>query len=88
MRIRELRIKRQESYESNPHQLLGAVTLESATGVQQYNLSNASIAEIFRVIKADVISTARQSANATSRALDDAAQEPLLIDAAEVGDAS
>ncbi len=84
MNVTELRIKRQESYESDAGQLKGIVTLTGSAGQQSLVLSPGSIARIFEVIKEDAVTQAKMQAKAADRALQDAADEPLLLAASEV----
>lgn len=84
MKVTELRIKRQESYESDAGQLKGIVTLTGSAGQQSLVLSPGSIARIFEVIKEDAVTQAKMQAKAADRALQDAADEPLLLAASEV----
>lgn len=84
MKVTELRIKRQESYESDAGQLKGIVTLTGSAGQQSLVLSPGSIARIFEVIRGDAVTQARMQAKAADRALQDAADEPLLLAASEV----
>lgn len=84
MKVTELRIKRQESYESDAGQLKGVVTLTGSAGQQSLVLSPGSIARIFEVIKEDAVTQAKMQAKAADRALQDAADGPLLLAASEV----
>lgn len=84
MKVTELRIKRQESYESDAGQLKGVVTLTGPVGQQSLVLSPGSIARIFEVIKEDAVTQAKMQAKAADRALQDAADGPLLLAASEV----
>ena len=84
MKITELRIKRQESYESDAGQLKGIVTLTGANGQQTLVLSSGSISRIFEIIKEDVISQAKLQAKFTERAVQEAIDEPLLLASSEV----
>ena len=84
MKVTELRIKRQESYESDAGQLKGIVTLTGSAGQQSLVLSPGSVARIFEVIRGDAVAQAKMQAKAADRALQDAADEPLLIGASEV----
>ena len=84
MKVTRLEIKRQESYEPDPGQLKGIVTLTGTAGQQSIVLSPGSIARIFEVIKEDAVTKAKMQAKAADRALQDAADEPLLISASEV----
>ena len=84
MKVTRLEIKRQESYETDAGQLKGIVTLTGAAGQQSLVLSPGSISRIFEVIKEDAVAQAKMQAKAADRALQDAADEPLLLAASEV----
>lgn len=84
MKVTELRIKRQESYEPDAGQLKGIVTLTGASGQQTLVLSAGSVSRIFEIIKEDAISQAKLQAKLTERAVQEAADDPLLLDSAEV----
>lgn len=84
MKVTRLEIKRQESYETDAGQLKGIVTLTGSAGQQSLVLSPGSIARIFEVIREDALAQARMQAKAADRALQDAADEPLLLAASEV----
>ena len=84
MKVTRLEIKRQESYESDAGQLKGIVTLTGTAGQQSLVLSAGSISRIFEVIKEDAVAQAKAQANSADRALQEAADEPLLLDASEV----
>ena len=84
MKVTRLEIKRQESYESDTGQLKGIVTLTGTAGQQSLVLSAGSISRIFEVIKEEAVAQAKMQAKAADRALQDAADEPLLLAASEV----
>ena len=84
MKVTRLEIKRQESYESDAGQLKGIVTLTGTAGQQSLVLSPGSISRIFEIIKEDAVAQAKVQAKAADRALQDAADEPLLLTASEV----
>ena len=84
MKVTRLEIKRQESYEPDAGQLKGIVTLTGTAGQQSLVLSAGSISRIFEVIKEDALAQARVQARSADRALQEAADEPLLISASEV----
>lgn len=88
MNVTRLEIKRQESYETDAGQLKGIVTLTGAAGMQSLVLSPGSISRIFEVIKEDAVAQAKMQAKAADRALQDAADEPLLLAASEVKELS
>lgn len=84
MQVTRLEIKRQESYEPDPGQFKGIVTLTGTAGKQSLALSAGSISRIFEVIKEDALAQAKVQARSADRALQEAADEPLLISASEV----
>ena len=84
MKVTRLEIKRQESYESDAGQLKGIVTLTGTAGQQSLVLSAGSISRIFEVIKEDALACATAQAKSADRALQEAADEPLLLGASEV----
>ena len=84
MKVTRLEIKRQESYESDAGQLKGIVTLTGTAGKQSLVLSPCSISRIFEIIKEDAVAQAKVQAKAADRALQNAADEPLLLTASEV----
>lgn len=88
MKVTRLEIKRQESYESDAGQLKGIVTLTGTAGQQSLVLSAGSISRIFEVIKKDAVAQAKVQAESADRALQEAADEPLLIGASEVKELS
>lgn len=81
MRVTELKVARRESYQERAGELIGTVTLIGDSGKQEVVLSNASLAQIFKVIAKDVQDTALQNATQTSKAMADAANAPMLVDA-------
>ena len=84
MKVTRLEIKRQESYETDAGQLKGIVTLTGAAGQQSLVLSPGSLSRIFEVIREDAVAQAKMQAKAADRALQDAADEPMLLAASEV----
>lgn len=84
MKVTQLEIKRQESYQPDPGQLKGIVTLTGDAGQQSLVLSAGSISRIFEVIREDAVAQARAQAKSADRALQEAVDEPLLLDASEV----
>ena len=84
MQVTRREIKRQESYEPDAGQLKGIVTLTGTAGQQSLVLSAGSISRIFEVIKEDAVAQAKVQARSADRALQEAADEPLLISASEV----
>ena len=84
MKVTRLEIKRQESYETDAGQLKGIVTLTGTAGQQSLVLTAGSISRIFEVIKEDAVAQAKAQAKSADRALQEAADEPLLLGASEV----
>lgn len=84
MKVTRLEIKCQESYQPDPGQLKGIVTLTGDAGQQSLVLSAGSISRIFEVIREDAVAQAKAQAKSADRALQEAADEPLLLDASEV----
>lgn len=84
MKVTRLEIKRQESYETDAGQLKGIVTLTGPQGQQTVVLSNQGLARIFGVIAQEVQDSARKSAAEVKRGMEDAMNEPLLVQAATV----
>lgn len=84
MKVTKLDIRRQEAYEPDAGQLKGIVTLTGAAGQQSLVLSPGSVSRIFEVIREDAVAQAKMQAKAADRALQDAADEPLLLAASEV----
>lgn len=83
MKVTELIIKRQESYEADAGQFRGLVTLLGEEGKQSLTLSNGSIAAIFGIIKDDAIAKAKSQAKAAGSAIQDASDEFLLLEEAK-----
>lgn len=88
MKVTKLEIKRRESYETDAGQLKGIVTLTGSAGQQSLVLSAGSMSRIFEVIKEDAVAQAKIQAKSADRALQEAADEPLLIGASEVKELS
>ena len=84
MKVTRLEIKRQGPYEHDAGQLKGIVTLTGAAGQQSLVLSAGSISRIFEVIREDAVAQAKAQAKSADRALQEAVDEPLLLDASEV----
>lgn len=85
MQVKELNIERASSYAPNPGQFVGKVTLSGETGSQEILLSATAISAIFAVIRNEASETAKKNAAATSRSIESASNEPLLL--ASVGGA-
>jgi CO dehydrogenase/acetyl-CoA synthase gamma subunit (corrinoid Fe-S protein) len=81
MKVTELSIKRYETYESKPGQLYGKVTIDGDEGTQRVNLSFKSLNAIFSVVADEVSEQAKANAKLAKRALQDAMDEPLTLEA-------
>ena len=85
MQISRLTIERRPSYDSEfPNQLVGTVEFTSPTGAQTVRLSNGALSRVFGVIAAEVQQTARDNAAQVRRGVEDAMNEPLALQAANV----
>ena len=84
MQVAKLTIKKQESYESNAGQLVGAVVLEGPTGKQEIVLSAMAMSRIFGVIAEELIDRSRSNAKMVRNAVEEAIHEPLLLNASEI----
>lgn len=80
MKVKQLLIKRQESYESDAGQLKGIVSLIGDEGEQSLVLSPGSLSRIFNIVKDDAAAKARAQAAQTASALQAASDEPLLLE--------
>ena len=80
MKVKQLLVKRQESYEQDAGQFRGMVSLVGDQGEQSLTLSPASISKIFEVIREDATAKAKLQAKMVTGALQDAADEPLLLE--------
>ncbi len=84
MRVAQLLIRRQESYETDAGQLKGIVSLVGDEGEQSLILSPGSISRIFAIIKDDAAEKAKLQAKQTASAMQQAADEPLLLEHSNV----
>lgn len=86
MAVKSLIIERRPGYDIDyPNQLVGLVKLESAHGSQEIKLTNESLSEIFRVITAQVVGTAKTNANEVAAGMSEVQYEPLLADSQKLG---
>lgn len=81
MKVVKLEIRRQESYEKDAGQLKGLVTLQDDMGQQSVVLSAGAMSRLFGVIAEEVSTRARLQAGQVKQALQDAQDEPLLLEA-------
>jgi hypothetical protein len=82
MKLVNLHISKNESYQDNPGQYKGTVQLEGPNGKQELTLTNASLSSIFTIIQKDCVATSKHNADQTKRAIEEAAAQPLLDDQA------
>jgi hypothetical protein len=85
MEVKSLTVEKRPGYDSEyPNQLVGTVTLKGGLGEQTIKLSNGALSRIFGVIAAEVQDTARRNAEAVKRGMQDAVDEPLMLEAKNV----
>ena len=80
MKLQKLEIRRTESYQTPPNQLVGTVSLCGESGEQTTVLSAGAISRIIGVISNEVAKTALQNAALTANALQSACDEVRLIE--------
>lgn len=87
MKLVNLHIERAPSYdEVAPNLLVGKVQLEGENGKMEVRLSNATVSEIFTMIKSDVARVAKQNAGEADHAIEQAESEMHLIEHQEQED--
>jgi hypothetical protein len=86
MFIKNLTVRKHESYESPANQLVGSVVLEGPTGKQEIVLSSMAISRLFRVIAEEVVDSSRSNAKMTKNAVEEAIHAPLLESSAKIVD--
>lgn len=81
MKVKNLVIERKETYDADyPGLLVGLVQIQGEHGKMEVKLSNAVVADIFKLVKDDVQKTANYNAAQVSDAVDDSANEFKLIE--------
>ncbi len=80
MRLINLNITRNLSYESNPDQLKGIAQFQSSNGKVEITLSPIAILNLLKVIQTECCQTAKSNAKELSKAFDNLEGELLLID--------
>ena len=80
MKVQEINIRMQKSYEPDAGQYRGTVTLADESSSQNIRISSRGLTAIFRVIKEDVAAEAMRIASATPNALTEAEHAPLLLE--------
>ena len=82
MKVKHLLIERKDKYDNDyPNQLVGLVQMQGEHGKQEVKLSNAVVAQIFSLIKSDCQRVANYNAEQTSHAIEEAENEPKLLEA-------
>ena len=86
MQVESLSVERRQSYDSEfPNQLVGMVELKGPNGSQKIRLSNGALSRIFNVIAQEVSGTAARNASDVGRGMQNAVDEPLMIESQTVG---
>ena len=81
MKVKSLEIRKGEHYrDDEPDGLFGVVELVSSNGTVHTRLSNRSLGKIFEVIREDVVEQTKRNAEGVDKAIDDAANEHLLLE--------
>lgn len=81
MKIKNLRIERKESYDPDyPNQLVGLVQIAGEHGKMEVKLSSACVADIFALIKSDVVRVSKYNAEQSGQAVDEAEGELKLLE--------
>ena len=80
MKLMNLTITRNLSYESNPDQLKGIVQFQSDSGKQEITLSPLAILNLLKVIQVECCQVAKSNAKKLPKAFDNLEGEFLLID--------
>ena len=76
MRVLSLEIKKRESYDSEyPNEMVGVVQITGETGKMEVRLFPKTVAEIFRLCKADVQKVANYNAAQASEACENVADK-------------
>ena len=74
MKVVALEIKKRENYDSEyPNEIVGVVQITGETGKMEVRLRPKTVAEIFRMCKADVQMVANYNANQASLACENVA---------------
>jgi hypothetical protein len=81
MKVSSLVIERKESYDADyPNMLVGLVQIKGEHGKMEVKLSNAVVAKVFAIIKADVQRVADYNSSQAGHAIDEAGSETVLIE--------
>ena len=83
MKLIELHIKRNASYESNPNQLVGMIHLEGQLGKIAIPIDAKELSEIFKIVRLMAIANTHLAAQAASRAMEDVIHEPFATEASD-----
>jgi hypothetical protein len=80
MQVKEVKIHRTASYDTPSNTLIGTVEISGETGSQTIRLSAATIGHIFMLLIKDAQSTATMNASLVTRALEEGANERLILE--------
>jgi hypothetical protein len=80
MKLMNLTITRNLSYESNPDQLKGIVQFQASNGKVETTLSPIAILNLLKVIQTECCQVAKSNAKELPKAFDNLEGELLLID--------
>lgn len=78
MQITEIHVKKRASYEDKAGEIITTVSLEGPEGRQEIVLSAATTAQIFKVIKHNLIQRSKRQSDMTEEAVDDAIATKML----------
>ncbi len=79
MKVKELKIRRPESYETSEFGFKGTVTVDGEYGTQEFRLSPAAISRIFAQIQQEIGATAQRVAGQVGVAMQDAIDGGFLL---------
>lgn len=80
MKLKELRIKRTETYATPPSHLVGLLEFTGDTGTVSVTLSATVINKLIEICKAEAIRVAKQNAAQIEDSMVEAQNEVLLIE--------
>lgn len=80
MAITDFRIHRTDQWATPSNTLVGTVTLKSDAGSMELRLSAATIGKIFMLIQKDAQEVAARNAAQVTRAIEEAANERLVLE--------
>lgn len=81
MRVKSLNIEKRENYDSEyPNEVVGIVQIIGSTGKMEVKLSSKTVSEIFSLVKADVQRVANYNASQATEAVEEAANQVIMIE--------